>query len=498
MNTQQGAAGIADATNAEGKAHRGTALLEILTVFFRDSRRIGAAFLLCLVLSVIVSFLPKKKYTSEAALLLRLGREYVYTPEIGEPTSGSPIAYDREQTLLAETKILTSREIKLTVLDKMGVAQIYPKLAVGDPSEQRNAALLAIEGALDAELLKGSNLMQVSFTHTNPAVAARVLTQVIDAYLQRRSVIFASSAYGTAKADFVARAVQLNAAEEKLSAMKIEYGIRAFGEEQSLLLAQRNTLELRQAETTLALAQANERALSLSKSLSGISGDVTLFSETQRSEAIESARKLLLEQTLKERDLSTKFVDSNLVVQDIRADIKRTNDFIRELEARPTRTVRTGRSPARDAIESDWLRSMADTRQARAGSSALLVQQAAIDKRLAAFAAAEEKLPALERERRIAEVNYDSAAKRLRDEQSLEDMDRKRRSNVSIVQAPVVPVQGKSIQSVILIVGTFLSLCAALLTAFFSALLRDTFLTPAQAERRLGLPVLVAIPKGEA
>ena len=61
-----------------------------------------------------------------------------------------------------------------------------------------------------------------------------------------------------------------------------------------------------------------------------------------------------------------------------------------------------------------------------------------------------------------------------------------------------MPVQGKSIQSVILIVGTFMSLCAALLTAFFSALLRDTFLTPAQAERRLGLPVLVAIPKGEA
>lgn len=479
-------------------AQRGTALLEILTVFFKDSRRIGTAFLVCLALTVAVSLLPSKKYTSDAALLLRLGREYVYTPEVGDTNTGSPIAYDREQTLLAEAKILTSREIKTSVLDKMGVAQVYPYLEASDPDKQRNAALLAFEHSLDAELLKGSNLMQVSFTHTNPEVAAKVLTQVIDAYLQRRSVIFASATYGTAEADFVARTMQLNAAEAKLAALKGERSIRAFGEEQSLLLTQRNTLEMRQADTALALAQSNARTASLKNSLSGLLVDVTLSSETQRSEAIENARKLMLDLKLKERDLSAKFLDSNLSVQDVRADIERTNDYIRELETNPTRTVRTGRSPARDVVESDLLRTVADTQQARAGTSALVEQRNAIDKRLAAFAATEVELPALERERKFAEVNYDAAAKRLRDEQALEDLDRKRRSNVSIVQAPVVPLQAKTTQPVILLVGLFLSLCAALLTAFLSALLRDTFLTPSQVERRLGLPLLAAVPEGRA
>lgn len=486
--------------NANSTSHmqRGTALLEVLTVFFKDSRRIGIVFVVCMALTVVVSLLPSKKYTSDAALLLRLGREYVYTPEVGDTNTGTPIAYDREQTLLAEAKILLSREIKISVLDKMGVAQIYPELATSSPDKQRNAALLAFERALDAELLKGSNLMQVSFTHTNPEVAARVLTQVVDAYLQRRSVIFASAAYGTAEADFVARTMQLNAAEAKLAALKGERSIRAFGEEQSLLLAQRNSLEMRQADTALALAQANARTASLKDSLSGLQGDVTLSSETQRSDAIENARKLMLDLKLRERDLSAKFLDSNLAVQDVRADMERTSEFIREMEAKPTRTVRTGRSPARDVVESDLLRTMADTQQARAGTSALVAQRVAIDKRLAAFAATEIELPALERERRFAEVNYDAAAKRLRDEQALEDLDRKRRSNVSIVQAPVVPLQAKSMQPVILLVGLFLSLCAALFTAFLSALLRDTFLTPSQVERRLGLPLLAAIPEGRA
>lgn len=478
--------------------HRSTALLEILTVFFRDARRIGAVFLICLLLSVIVSFLPTMKYTSDAALLLRLGREYVYTPEVGDPSSSSPVAYDREQTLLSEAKILTSREIKIAVLDKLGDAEIYPGLAGLDPERQRNAALQIFERSLDAELLKGSNLMQLSFTHTDPATAAKVLNQVIDAYLQRRSAIFAASSYGTAESDFIIRTIQLNAAEAKLAALKKERNIRAFGEEQSLLLAQRNTLELRLAEMALALSQANGREASLTRSMTSLSGDVTLFSETQRSDALENARKLLLDLSLRERDLSSKYVDSNLSVVDIRADIKRTNDFIHELEAHPPRSVRSGRSPARDVAESELHRTRADIRQANSGSTALGAQLAAIDKRLAVFAGAEGELPILERERKFAEINYDVAAKRLRDEQAQEDLDRQRRSNVSIVQAPALPLQGKSMQPVILLVGAFLSLCAAILTAFLSALLRDTFLTPVEAERRLGLPMLAAFPKRRA
>lgn len=478
--------------------HSQTTLLEILTVFFRDSRRIGVVFLLCLAVTVVVSFLPSKKYTSDAALLLRLGREYVYTPEVGDPNAATPVAYDRDQILVAEAKILTSREITSAVLDTMGATEIYPKLASLAPDQQKSAALLSLERSLDAELLKGSNLMQISFTHTQPETAARVLEQVVDAYLKRRSVIFASAAYGTAEADFVARAMQLNSAEAKLAKLKSERGIRAFGEEQTLLLAQRNALEIRQADTVFALAQAKGRASALSSSMNTVSSDVTLSSETQRSDAVENARKLLLDLTLKERDLSAKFLDGNLGLQDVRADIARTREFIADLEANPIRTVRTGRSPTRDLVESDLLRTVADRQQAQAGERVLSAQRAAVERRLRAFAATERELASMEREVRFAEVNYDAAAKRLRDEQATEDLDRKRRSNVSIVQAPVVPLQGKSLQPVILLVGGFLSLCAALLAAFVTALMRDTFLTPDQAERHLGLPMLAAIPEAKA
>ena len=482
------------------RAHGTSSFREILTTVFHDRRRILAVLSIGLLATAIAAALAPKKYVAEASLLLRLGREYIYTPEVGDPgAAGAPVAYDREQTVVAETKILTSRDLKESVLNKMGVAKVFPAIAdkEGDPVRQKTAALLTFEKALEADILKGSNLMQVTFEHADAAIAAKVLSQVIDDYLQRRSIIFASASYGTAEAEFGDRKAQLEAAEAKLADAKSARNIRAFGEEQSLLLAQRNALEMRQTDMSLAAAQARGRTDSLRGSLRNVSGEVTLSSETQRSEAIENARKLLLDLKLKERDLSSRYLDTSPFVQDVRADIDRTGEFVRELESKPQRFVKTGRSPTRDAVESDLLRSMADRQQARRGASMVATQRVAIEARLADFAESERLLPALERDRRLAEANFDAAAKRLRDENALAELDRKRRSNVSIVQSPQVPLVPKTYLPVILLVGTLLSLGAALLTAFLSALWRDTFLTPEQAERELGLPLLAAVPLGK-
>ena len=311
-------------------------------------------------------------------------------------------------------------------------------------------------------------------------------------------MVFARSASATVQADFLARKAQLEAAEAALVAFKAEHGIRAFSEEMSLLLAQRNQLDQRTADNRLSLAQSGGRSEALRSGLSGLTDDVTLSSETQRSEAVEHARKLLIDLRLKERDLSAKYADSHLAVQDVRADIARATEVLREYEAQPQRSVRSGRNPARDTAEGELLRSQAEQRQASAGSATLAAQRAAIDRRLALLSTSENTLRGLERERRLAEVNYEAATKRQRDELALEALDRQQRTNVSLVQAPRVPTQARSMRPAIVLFGIVLSLAAALLTAFLSALLRDTFLTPEELERGTELPLLATIPRSRS
>jgi polysaccharide biosynthesis protein PslE len=472
-------------------------LREMLTNLVFDGRRIVAAVLLGLLATALAAWFAPRAYVADASLLLRLGREYFYTPEVGDPAGTSPIAYDREQTQLAEARIMTSRDLHETVLDRLGVAKVYPKIAaeVSNPAEQRARALKLFSKSVDADLLKGSNLLQISFRHDDPVMAATVLSQLIDGYLNKRLAVFSNGNRGSVEAEFKTRKSQLEAAEAALVAFKTEHGIRSFAEEMSLLLAQRNVLDQRLADNSLALAQSGGRTASLRLGMTALGRDVTLSTETQRSEAVDHARKLLLDLQLKERDLSAKFSDSHLSVQDVRADIGRTTAFLKEYESRPQRNVRSGRSPARDAAEGELVRAQAEQRQALAGTATLAGQRTAIDQRLAVLSGGENQLRVLERERRLAEVNYEAVAKRQRDEQALEDLDRKRRSNVSVVQSPRVPTEPKSMRTAIVLVGLALTLCGALLVALLSALMRETFLTPEQLQRSIDLPLLAAIPR---
>jgi len=479
-----------------GAAGHGFSLRDTLVILHRDRRRILAALFIGLLLTAIGAEIVPDRYTAEAALLLRLGREYMYTPEVGDGAAAQPMAYDLEQTQQAEARILASRDVIDEVVAEMGAATIYPALAAaGGREQQRAKAALSITRALDAELLKGSNLLQISFRHDNPQMAALVLQRLIDAYLRKRMQVFSTAGFGSAQADFAARADELDSAEASAAAFKRTHRIQSFAEEQSLLLAQRNALEQRETDVALNLSQARGRSQALRDRLGSIPSEIVLSSETQRGEAAESARKLMLDLRVKERQAETKFFQSEAAVQDVRAESRSAAEYLQELDANPPRSVRTGRSAVRDGAESELLRASADLGQARAGQSSLQEQRGAIDRRLVELAASERDWRKLERERRLAEANYEAAAKRLRDESALADLDRQRRSNVSVVQKPTVPLEPKSMRSIVIAIGVLLSLCAALLTAFLSALWRDTFLTPEQAQRGLGLPLLGTISR---
>ena len=479
-----------------GKAEVAGSMRETLTNLAVDRWRIAVALVLGLLVTAAAWWTAPVTYVSEASLLLRLGREYMYTPEVGESQNAAPMAFDRDQTLVAEARILNSRDLHEAVIDKLGAARVYPALAANqpDPGRQRAAAVLALGRSVESELLKGSNLLQVSFKHVDPVMAATVLNQLVEGYISKRLTLFNRTSANTTAADFEARRTALARAEAELVEFKAKHGIRAFAEEMSLLLSQRSVLDQRLTDNRLSLAQAGGRSQALSGGMATLAGEVTLSTETQRSEAVDHARKLLLDLRLKERDLSAKFSDSNLSVQDVRADIARTNDFLREYESQPQRSVRSGRSPALDAAEADLVRTRADQRQASAGASTLVAQRVIIDQRLALLAGSENELRALERERRLAEVNYEAAAKRQRDEQALEALDRQRSSSVSLLQAPRVPLEPKSMRTAILVAGLVGSLVLAIAVAVVSGLLRDTFLTPEQLQRAVDVPVLAVIP----
>jgi uncharacterized protein involved in exopolysaccharide biosynthesis len=453
---------------------------EIRAEFWLDRYRIGGVLAAGLLLTAVAAALATKRYTAEASLLLRLGREYMYTPEVGDAAGRTPLAYDREQTIQSETRILLSRDVLESAVNKVGAATLFPGLVNKPGPGQRDQAVLQLERALDAELLKGTNLMQVQLKLADPQVAALALSAVIDAYLHKRQSVFSGATGKGAEAEYRAQETRLQGLETRMAEFKQTHGFIALSEEQSLLLAQRNALEAKEAELVLSQAQTAGRAASIKGRLGQVPAEVTLSSETLRSEATESALKLLMDLKLKERDASSKYADTEPVVQDIRQDINLTLSQLKALKADPPRTQKVGRSPVRDATETDLEHTLADQSQAKAGRATLSAHLSSTDKRLQKLAGVELQWRALEREHRLAEADYEAAAKRLRDERVMADLDRQRQSNVSVVQAPKPPLEGRSARAAIVGVGTALSLAAALLTAFVSSLWRQQAKAPKQ------------------
>ena len=93
-------------------------LLEFLTNLFKDRLWLALAFLVPMGAAVFLALRAKPSYEARASLVVRVGREHIYQPEVGE-LGTQPIAIAREQALRSELNILTSRDLLAKVVQQV-------------------------------------------------------------------------------------------------------------------------------------------------------------------------------------------------------------------------------------------------------------------------------------------------------------------------------------------------------------------------------------------
>jgi len=205
-------------------------------------------FFLVLTLSVaIVTFAKKPTYEAKIQILVKLGRESVYVPQSGR--DGPIISVDRENQINSEIELLKNRSLVEIVIKSLGPETIYKDI------DHKNA-ILKFQKSLSIIRIKGSNVIEVSFKHNDPKLAATVVNTFANAYLEQhlivhknpRSVIFFEEQSQILKS-------KLEQAEETLKAFKKRYNVTSLEEEQKLLLEQITSLR---GELTRTLSQEAE------------------------------------------------------------------------------------------------------------------------------------------------------------------------------------------------------------------------------------------------
>jgi uncharacterized protein involved in exopolysaccharide biosynthesis len=192
-------------TGAQTGTQAGT-LRDFLAILFKHKTKILVVFFSVVITVTVGTFLLSPTYEAKSSVLVKFGRENLYRPEVGDKGAiisvGQP---NQEEILNSEIEILTNRDLMDKVITTIGVEKLYPDLVeppswpftvishISSPAERvtpKDRAIIKFGKKLSVEGVKKSNVINVSFQHKDPHLAAQVVNLLLDSFKSKHLEVY--------------------------------------------------------------------------------------------------------------------------------------------------------------------------------------------------------------------------------------------------------------------------------------------------------------------
>ncbi len=486
-------------------------LRELLSFGFKYRRRLLLAFLLPFLVAFFISFVPTPRYEATSVLVVRLGSEYVYRPEIGNNQNGPPVTipFERDQIFKSEVAILNSDDLHAQTIKAIGLEKLYPELAKPGvmaavvapfkfalhsmleafglrqpPSEEdlkrgQLAVAVVLFGQRFGILLeKESAIIHISYEHKDPAIATQVLEQLLKLYFEKRKLLYLESRVELSGTQVQAAHERMAVAEQGVEEFKRTHQIYSFSEQRASLLQQRADIERqlgalnsRKSELTSLLATLDAHGMAPQ-------GDIVLYDRGGGDAAMANARIRLIDAESRLKDALAHYTKDSPVVAAAQKQVRDAREVLSQSEL-------------------DRGRAEAELGSIQARHESLNKSIATYNLQLDQLDARERDFNALTREAKLAEDDYTQYVHQLDEARAYDKLQRDRSGSVRVIQAPATGPNAKKLQTIIIIAGLFIALIFLVLVAAVTEFFRSGFYTPEGLERSLGLPVLATIPHHE-
>lgn len=467
---------------------------DFVVLLWRERFLMLAVFAVLMILGTLAAFSLKTTYAANSSVLVRLGQEYVYEPRAGDAGRGA--VPDSDQVLQSEVEILGSAELKQKVIDRLGLARIYPELAktyAGAGPEGKQVitakAIRAMETSLKIGTAPDTPIVRLSFEHEDPKVAALVLNTLLEEYLvHRRRVLVEVDAPAllTQKRAFETRLAEADAAYE---AFLTSNRIADFVAEKAALSQLQAQVEQQKYQTEAQLQDRSGRLAGLRAQMGQVSPEIGLF----RDENNTAAQKLV-ELKLQREDLLGRYRADAQPVRDLDAQIARLEAGIAAGRTTGDGARRVGVNPVWQTLQTEKFQMEAEVAALRQSLTALNEQLRQLTDRRLKLAELEPRFLALSLDRDVLQANVRDFAVKEEQNRAAREIAAATNDNIRIVQRATPPARGKSLRKPVFVLAFlfagFTALCAGLLRMF----LRPGLPTPQSAARTLDLPVLGAAP----
>ncbi|MGC9965729.1 MAG: hypothetical protein ABSE08_10010 [Syntrophobacteraceae bacterium] len=464
---------------------------DILVMLFKYKYKILSVFLLTILAAFIIYEITPVRYEATSVLMLRYGREYA-TPNVsGDP---SPLRIGLAEILNSEVAILSSKDLKETVIGKIGVDRLVPKASAFsarliDPTQ---VALISMEKDLVVLPSKNSNLISVSYRSQDPRLAADVVNTLINNYQEKRLQVLSDPKPTLFLENKVASFYnRLRDSEQKLESFKQTNRVYAFEDQRAGLLHTREELNASASACQTQIKELHEKLTVLGNEAKEIA---KVLPDSSGPEVRDEAEGQLLTLKRKEQELLSKYKEGNPLLANVRLEMKVVEDFMAKRKKNPKLLTNS----ISQELQKEIITAKADLASQEVRLTQQKQQLESLDKEIQALDLQENYVRDLRRELSSSEQMYEAYSKRLEEARITDDMDRQKMTSINIVEkasVPIAPVSPSKPLGFFLALSAVAGLGGGIVIAFLLESLGQGLMSAQKAEKRLNLPVLLVIPK---
>ncbi|MFG0254062.1 MAG: GumC family protein [Rhodopirellula sp. JB053] len=396
----------------------------------------------------------KLKFTSEAKMFVRLGKETVGL----DPTAtvGQTIAVQegREKEIYSVQSLMQSRGVLEEVVDAIGVEKILEETNDDEPGwmpsqlgnlkklspvyvdSPRDEAIEKLEKGLEIYNPRSTAIIGLRYETISPELAAEVLDQVIDSSVEAHVRIHqseGSNEFFTAQTEKIANEVAV--LEQELVDFKNESGVSELSQHRQVKIAQIASLEDAWLDTIAQIEAVEGEIESRERMVAQQPRQVRLAETTGLpSSASEGMREQLYSLQLNESEYLSRYQPTHPKVRQMRAQIAAAQETL-DSENRLTQ-VTMGVNESRREMEAELLNQRAIAASLSAKQEILAQQLADAKSELKAINQNEIELAQISRRLDLARASYQDYARRSELARMDQALSQESLSNLTVLQLP--------------------------------------------------------------
>jgi uncharacterized protein involved in exopolysaccharide biosynthesis len=472
---------------------------DLAVVIFRHKLMILLTFATTAVVALILALYMPDQYESRMKILVKKNR--AEAPVTGEKTDTSFDSNEiSESQINSEISLLKSRDLLEQVIKNTHLAQSEKN--GGESSVQDiETAIYQLEKDLQIALVKKANVIEVSYTSKSPEVAAEVLKQLSELYLDKH--IKLHSPPGTfeffkQQADQYER--DLRDAENKYSSFQKKTGVVALNQQKDLILNKFTEADARLNDLNGQIKETEKRIAEIERQLAGTQSRISTTSRVlPNQDSIERFNTMLVDLRNRRTQLLTKYQPDDRLVKEVDEQIRITNEALAKASQTKYNEDATDLNPLRQTLEGELNKARIEQSGRLSLRENLAGQVRLYKEQLDLLKSATTTNDDLSRQVKQTFDNYQLYAQKQEQARISDELDKQKISNVSILESPTVPrVPYKTNRPLTALLGAAMGLLLGLGCAVVAEFFRETVHTPRELEVLTGVPVVATIPLGKA